>query len=106
MAQPIQSVGFPDKFEFVRALSGVWGWRSEKEEEIDGHTARVYDVKNVRMRMVGSVMLALFSFRSLSIITRLAFATKDSLFIPFFLPYFTLPGHADGALDRRRNSSA
>jgi hypothetical protein len=48
----------------------------------------------------------------LSIIACLAFATKDSLFIPSFLPYLTIPGgrqwsaHVHAKVQRRRANAA
>lgn len=36
-----------DKISFERNKSGIWGWRSEKSENINGYNCKVYSASNV-----------------------------------------------------------
>lgn len=36
-----------EKISFERNKSGIWGWRSEKSEEINGYDCKVYAASNV-----------------------------------------------------------
>lgn len=36
-----------DKINFERNKSGIWGWRSEKSETINGYNCKVYGASNV-----------------------------------------------------------
>lgn len=36
-----------DKISFERNKSGIWGWRSEKNESINGYDCKVYGASNV-----------------------------------------------------------
>ena len=50
MSSPIVTVSSPGEVQFVRAKSGIWGWRSDKNEEVNGYNSRVWDVKNINVR--------------------------------------------------------
>ena len=50
MSAPIVTVSSPGEVQFVRAKSGIWGWRSDKNEEVNGYNSRVWDVKNINVR--------------------------------------------------------
>ena len=50
MSSPIVTVSSPGEVQFVRAKSGIWGWRSDRNEEVNGYRARVWDVKNINVR--------------------------------------------------------
>lgn len=36
-----------DKISFERNKSGIWGWRSDKSEEVSGYQCKVYAASNV-----------------------------------------------------------
>lgn len=36
-----------DKISFERNKSGIWGWRSEKSEDINGYNCKVFAASNV-----------------------------------------------------------
>ncbi|CAF0710714.1 unnamed protein product [Brachionus calyciflorus] len=38
-----------DKIEFERNRSGIWGWRTEKKENINGHECKVYTANNLQL---------------------------------------------------------
>ena len=50
MSAPIVTVSSPGEVAFIRAKSGIWGWRSDKNEEVNGYGSRVWDVKNINVR--------------------------------------------------------
>ena len=50
MSAPIVTVSSPGEVQFVRAKSGIWGWRSDRTEEVNGYNSRVWDVKNINVR--------------------------------------------------------
>uniref|UniRef100_T1IXD5 Ankyrin repeat domain-containing protein n=1 Tax=Strigamia maritima TaxID=126957 RepID=T1IXD5_STRMM len=38
-----------DKISFERNKSGIWGWRSDKVEPVNGHECKVYNANNVEL---------------------------------------------------------
>nr|CAD7402462.1 unnamed protein product [Timema poppensis] len=38
-----------DKISFERNKSGVWGWRSDKSEQVNGHECKVFSATNVEL---------------------------------------------------------
>ena len=50
MSAPIVTVSSPGEVQFARAKSGIWGWRSDRNEEVNGYNSRVWDVKNINVR--------------------------------------------------------
>ena len=50
MSSPLTAFTSPGVVEFVRQKSGIWGWRSDKHEDIHGYQCRVYDVKNLNLQ--------------------------------------------------------
>jgi len=38
-----------EKIEFERNRSGIWGWRSDKNETINGHECKVYTANNLQL---------------------------------------------------------
>lgn len=36
-----------EKISFERNKSGIWGWRSEKSEDVNGYECKVYAASNV-----------------------------------------------------------
>lgn len=38
-----------EKIEFERNKSGLWGWRSDKSEEINGYECKVYTANNLQL---------------------------------------------------------
>lgn len=38
-----------DKIEFERNRSGIWGWRADKNETINGYECKVYSANNLQL---------------------------------------------------------
>ena len=50
MSSPLTAFTSPGVVEFVRQKAGIWGWRSDKVEDIHGYHCRVFDVKNLNLQ--------------------------------------------------------
>lgn len=38
-----------EKIEFERNRSGIWGWRSDKTEDVNGYECKVYTANNLQL---------------------------------------------------------
>jgi hypothetical protein len=38
-----------EKIEFERNRSGIWGWRSDKSEDVNGYQCKVYAANNLQL---------------------------------------------------------
>ena len=50
MSSPLTAFTSPGVVEFTRVKSGFWGWRSDKNEAVNGYACRVFDVKNLNLQ--------------------------------------------------------
>ena len=50
MSSPLTAFTSPGVVEFVRQKAGIWGWRSDKVEDVNGYSCRVFDVKNLNLQ--------------------------------------------------------